>query len=265
MTSTPTSTSTETPEPQGAPEGTPTASETRRDLFLARYEQATDGPLAIMALVFLLTFTGQVIFNQPDEWWWRLLNGFGLLLWALFVIDLVVRFTLTRHRKGFFRRHWLQCLTVVLPQLRPLLSLRAFGQNGVLAGRKNFLSSKLVVSGFAAAVLIVWVGSLLVLQYEQDAPDSQITTFGTAVWWALQTITTVGYGDNIPITVPGRIVASAVMMLGIAAVGVISASLSAQFVKGPSTPDPTQVALQQEIAELKALVTELRDRLPAKP
>lgn len=257
-----TPTTTPAPEPTSHVDDVVPATKTARDRFLLRYERATDGPLAIMALVFLLTFTGQVIFNQPDEWWWRLLNGFGILLWALFVIDLVVRFALTRQRKGFFKRHWLQCITVVLPQLRPLLSLRAFGSNGVLADRKGFLSSKLVVSGFAGAILIIWVGSLLVLQYEQDVPGSQITTFGVAVWWALQTITTVGYGDNIPITVPGRIVASAVMFTGIAAVGVISASLSAQFVKTPSAPDPTHVALQQEVAELKALLADLRDRLP---
>jgi hypothetical protein len=59
----------------------------------------------------------------------------------------------------------------------------------------------------------------------QDQADANITTFGDALWWAATTVTTVGYGDRFPITATGRAVAVVLMLLGIAVIGVITASV----------------------------------------
>jgi voltage-gated potassium channel len=72
----------------------------------------------------------------------------------------------------------------------------------------------------ASAALLVFVGALAVLDVEQSAPDAKILTFGDAIWWAVATITTVGYGDMYPVTPLGRMVAGALMMGGIAVLGV---------------------------------------------
>jgi voltage-gated potassium channel len=55
-------------------------------------------------------------------------------------------------------------------------------------------------------------------------------SLGTGLWWAVQTVTTVGYGDHVPATVAGRIVAALVMLLGIGFVTVITASITSSFV-----------------------------------
>jgi voltage-gated potassium channel len=77
-----------------------------------------------------------------------------------------------------------------------------------------------------SAVLLVFVGSLAVLDVEQNAPDAKILSFGDAAWWAITTITTVGYGDLFPVTPIGRLVAAALMMSGIAVLGVVTASIA---------------------------------------
>jgi voltage-gated potassium channel len=64
-----------------------------------------------------------------------------------------------------------------------------------------------------------FVGALAVLDADQSAPDANILTFGDAVWWA---ITTVGYGDTYPVTPIGRMVAAALMMSGLAVLGVVT-------------------------------------------
>ena len=61
--------------------------------------------------------------------------------------------------------------------------------------------------------------SLAVYASERNAPGATITDYGDSVWWAIVTITTVGYGDMVPITVMGRIYASILMLGGVVIVG----------------------------------------------
>jgi voltage-gated potassium channel len=55
-------------------------------------------------------------------------------------------------------------------------------------------------------------------------------TLGSGLWWAVQTVTTVGYGDHVPTTKLGQIVAAGVMLLGIGFVTVITAAITSSFV-----------------------------------
>jgi voltage-gated potassium channel Kch len=56
-------------------------------------------------------------------------------------------------------------------------------------------------------------------------------TIGTAMWWAIQTVTTVGYGDNVPTTTNGRIIASILMVVGITLLAVLTATVTASLVE----------------------------------
>ena len=237
--------------------------ESRREDILHRYEAATDTWLSVLAFVYLITYTLQVVYRQPNDDWWQAADTFGNVLWALFVIDIVFRFTMTTHKRGFFRRHWLDIITVALPQFRPLRALRAFSKDGFIAKKgKGVLSGKAIAIGTMSTGIVVWVGSLMVLSAEQTAPDSEITSFGDALWWAMETITTVGYGDVVPVTVTGRVIAVAVMLLGISVLGVVSAGLAATLVKqtGPAAPQAPD-AVMSELAELKSMVAQLQQQL----
>lgn len=68
------------------------------------------------------------------------------------------------------------------------------------------------------------------LDAEQAAPGANIKTPGDALWWAATTVTTVGYGDRYPVTTQGRLIAVALMVVGIAMVGAITASVAAWLV-----------------------------------
>ncbi len=65
--------------------------------------------------------------------------------------------------------------------------------------------------------------------------DEDFPTIGTALWWAVQTVTTVGYGDVVPTTAVGRLIGTIVMLLGIGFVTVVTASITAMFVERART------------------------------
>jgi len=83
-------------------------------------------------------------------------------------------------------------------------------------------------------------------------------SIGSGLWWAVQTVTTVGYGDRVPETTPGQLLASVVMLLGIGFVTVITASITGAFVsrtRKEATGDTAQSAeqLQDIIARLERI------------
>lgn len=75
------------------------------------------------------------------------------------------------------------------------------------------------------------MAAIAVLDAERGKQNSNIDDIGDALWWAVTTITTVGYGDRYPVTAVGRLVAAALMVFGIALLGVLTASIAAWFVR----------------------------------
>jgi voltage-gated potassium channel len=80
------------------------------------------------------------------------------------------------------------------------------------------------------AVMAVGLGALAVLDAEEGAPEANIKTLGDALWWSSTTVTTVGYGDLYPVTTQGRLIAVALIVVGVALVGAITASVAAWMV-----------------------------------
>jgi voltage-gated potassium channel len=131
------------------------------------------------------------------------------------------------------------------------------------------------------AGMILSVASILILQFEVGAPDGNIKTGGEALWWAIVTITTVGYGDFFPVTFLGRLTAVFVMFAGIGIIGAL-ASILASLLVAPSTPevpateeapsvavtaaDPgSSGAIVAELASLRAEIAAMRAALPVDP
>ncbi|MEK9908317.1 MAG: ion channel, partial [Aquiluna sp.] len=118
-------------------------------------------------------------------------------------------------------------LALLLPAFRALRVLRVVI---VLRGLQPFLRTRSSRVGTIVGVtfpLILYTAALSVLEAERYAEGANITNFLDAIWWAIASVTTVGYGDRFPVTADGRLIATFLMVIGIGLFSALTALLAA--------------------------------------
>lgn len=195
---------------------------------LQLYEDRTQFALTLLALAFLAVYAAPVIdTNLPDS----LVDACTFaswVIWAAFGLDYIWRLYISEKRIRFVRGHIVELISVALPLLRPLRALRVLSLANLAArfdeDDRIFVNAARALVG--AIALLVTISSVAMLDVERDADGANITNFGDALWWGIVTITTVGYGDFFPVTFQGRMIAAAMMLLGIALIGVVTAGIA---------------------------------------
>ena len=221
-----------------------------------RWSQFTYWPLAIAAGVFLITYTAHVIGDVQGNWAVATSLTIGII-WLMFIVDYIVKLRLSHPRRLWFRTHKFDLVLALIPALRPVRLLDAFTRLTTFTKTAgNSIRARLLIYGVGSALLLVWYVSLMVLQFERNAPGASITSFGAAVWWAFCTVTTVGYGDYVPVTVPGRTAAVFLMAGGVVVVGLVVATISSWVVERASRGHDDAVPASR--ADMRALTAELQ-------
>ncbi|PXX10289.1 potassium channel family protein [Mycolicibacterium moriokaense] len=236
---------------------------------LGRFEHHTEWPLAAVALLFLGLYSAQILL-EPRGSTAAAITDAMRALYFVFVVDYLARLYLADPRAKWFVRHLFDLAIVVLPFLRPLrlLSLAVVVEVLQRAVGDTIRGRVIIYTVFGAAVMI-YAASLAMLDVERHAPDAHIKTFGDALWWAITTVTTVGYGDYTPVTGEGRIVAVALMIGGVTLLGVVTATLASWIVQRVAAEDTAnQTATWAQIEELREEIHRLTklvadDREPA--
>ena len=121
---------------------------------------------------------------------------------------------------------------------------------------------RLVAAVTVVTSVIVAVSAYLLWLAERNAAQANIRDYGDAVWWAIETITTVGYGDHHPTTTIGRVVATGLMVVGIALVGVIIATVVTWFFAELDLLRDVR-AIEAEEARTEVLLADILTRLEA--
>jgi voltage-gated potassium channel len=190
-------------------------------------------------------------------------------IWAIFAAELVFILVVAPRKAAALRAHWLDAaiVLVTLPLYGALLSslrsvrlyrLLRLVRAGVVIGRalqaeRNLTSGNaLRLAVLATVFLTIAAGAV---QSTVDTGD--FATFWDGVWWAVVTVTTVGYGDLYPHTVPGRIIGMAVMLLGVGFLAVLTATVASHFVQVDQGEDSRELLealhrLEADMAEVKA-------------
>ncbi|MFE5818612.1 potassium channel family protein [Streptomyces sp. NPDC056479] len=194
----------------------------------ARWEQRTEIPLFLASLVFLAAYAARVLAVSMPSVWKDLCWITMLALWVLFATDYVVRWRLSGQRfPRFARTHFLHTVVVLLPLLRPLRIVPLYDAIQHKQGEPRLsLHARVIAYASLSTLLLGFAGALAVYQQERGAPGATMRSFGDAVWWAAETISTVGYGDITPVTTGGRAIAMAMMAGGLALLGAVTGSFS---------------------------------------
>ncbi|KQV77071.1 hypothetical protein ASC61_06475 [Aeromicrobium sp. Root344] len=220
----------------------------------------------LLALVFLAAYAIPILQPDASESVRTACRTTVWVTWALLAVEVAARFVLADNKRTFFRQHWLDLAAVVLPVLRPLRLLRlvllvSFLQRHV----GHSLIGRVGVYVGGAISLTSFVASLAVLEAERAHPEGNIRTYGDSIWWVMTTLSTVGYGDHYPVTTEGRCIAVALMVVGVALLGVVTASLATWLIEQVREIEEESDALQrQDILALRDEVRRLRGALEAR-
>lgn len=192
------------------------------------WERRTTVPLVVLGVVFIVTYTIYVLAPWIPRGAGSPLFIALVVTWIVFLLDVVVRISLTPRggRWQFIRTHPIDVLSAVIPLFRAFRVLALLHNVPYLQRRSGAaVRANIIIYGTTYAVVFVYFIALATLQAERPAPGATITTFGDAIWWAIVTVATVGYGDMYPITAEGRFYAVFLMVGGVAIVGTASATI----------------------------------------
>lgn len=218
-----------------------------------RWRRLSEWPLLGLAVVFLLIYGWEVLADLPAGST-VVPDAVLTVVWIAFAADYGIRLALARARRRWFLVHLPELLVVALPALRPLRLLRLLSLVAILHRTSvAAFRGRIAVYAVSTTVLLVLVAGIGVLDAEQDAAGSNIRTIGDAWWWAFTTITTVGYGDYFPVTLPGRLVAVGLMACGVALLGTVTALFASWLVEQVNAASaPTRVPSPAPQAPAKA-------------
>ena len=228
----------------------------RRSILLRRWAAVAEPALLAVALLSIPLSIVELLksdLGPPDQ---RLVDGCGWVVWTAFLADLLVRAVLLPKPTDLFRRDKSSIAIVLLtaPGLpgamaflrlaRPVLRLVAVGTE--IATEARFVLTRHAVAFVVyLTVFTWWMSAALILVFERH---QKFDSLADGLWWSAVTMATVGYGDLAPVTLGGRIVAVATMVVGIGAFSVTTAKLFELFNRpAPPAPAPSLSPLDRSV------------------
>jgi voltage-gated potassium channel len=192
----------------------------------------------------------------------------NVFLTIIFLFDFGYRLTTAHSRSYYFLRDWGWAdLLACIPVLRFLRIFRIFKAYRLVKKQGtakiiDYLSNKR--ADFAlyllvfSVILILEVGSIMVLAAEAHSPQANITTAGDALWWGYVTITTVGYGDQYPVTAAGRLVGVVVMTTGVGIFATFAGFIANKLL---APKDTEETVPEQQISRFENQVLKRMDEI----
>ena len=215
-------------------------------------------------------------FENPGD---TLVSVGDWILWSIFFIQLVYNLAVSEDRLAYARGRWVLILVVIVsfPLLPNLLSLSRLARlirlfrllvvllYGLRALRRILARRGLVYVTAVATLLILGGGGVLSLLEGESVHGK----FFEGLWWAIVTVTTVGYGDIAPTTIWGRIVGVALMITGLGVISTLAAAVAAYFVSQDEDEDTQEIKgrlsrIEDSLQQTQAGVgesQEIRERL----
>ena len=220
-----------------------------------------------MLVVALLVIPDAVLdaANGRFEWLGHVLDW---VVWVAFAAELAAMLAVADDRRLWVRGHKLQVAIVVISGPLVLVSQHAarivrLARLLRLARVPHIAQRAFSLEGVETAAVVsavVIVGGGAAFAAVEVPPGGGSYSVWDGMWWAVQTVTTVGYGDLVPQTAAGRIVGVAVMVVGIGFVALLTGALAQRFLSQRSAENPVLERLAAIDERLERLETQLARR-----
>jgi voltage-gated potassium channel len=200
------------------------------------WEDRLERQLGMAALFAAVATVPVTILEEHDQYNPYVMAGVWII-WAIFLVEFTLLFVLARDRPAFVRRNTLNLIIVILSfpllpatiafvRLIRLVRIVAVMWWGIHEIERTLGRREVVHVAAAATALVLLSGEILSVLEPKTVPDG----FWQGVWWAVVTVTSVGYGDVVPQTAAGRILATILMLTGLGLISTLAASISAYFI-----------------------------------
>lgn len=246
-----------------------------KDELLLALQGAMELPMVILSFIMLALFLVEITADPPAEWR-RVINLAQWAIWVTFVVEFVVKLSLAPSKLRFLKRNWLMGAAIALPVLRVFRLLRAVralrtaGTLRVIAvGNRTIRKLGILFERrhlqylLSVVIAVDLLGAAGMYYLERGIPGANITTFGSAVWWASGTLTTVGT-ELYPLSAEGRVLAIVMMIFGVSVFGYIAGSLASLFVDLDSAARrESEKAEPEGYSQLQEEIHQLEERIAA--
>jgi voltage-gated potassium channel len=223
----------------------------------AELERRLEWPLLLFALLTIPV----IVLEQSDVSgsWDALAGALNWMIWLAFLAEIVLMLRVVDDRSRWLREHPLDVAIVVftppflpaaLQAARSFRLLRLVRLVKLTVLTRRMLSTEGVRDAAVLALLAILAGGAAFAAVEKTDADGQAISAWDGVWWAITTVTTVGYGDLAPRTDGGRAIAIVVMLVGIGFVAILTAAAAERFMRS-----------RQEAAEERAELNERLDEI----
>ncbi len=226
--------------------------------------------LALISVVLVIFGFMDVIYLQNPPY-----NIIDLMIWIVFIVDYLWRFFTSKEKFRFIIDNIFDLLAILpsnaiftvfrlgrifrLAKLTKLVKLtrllRIIGLTGKLERNiSRFLRTNGLIYILYVNIFIVLVGSSILSVVEEKS-------FSDSLWWALVTVTTVGYGDIVPVSLFGKWLAVLLMLVGISTIGMLTSAFTNFFVKDNPVEQIKLDKLQDELSSQRILIEKQSEKI----
>lgn len=239
------------------------------------------GLLAIISIIDMIILVIPSVSSNTKD----VLTIIQAFLTIFFLADFLYRFYTAQSKKQYFIHDfgWADLLSCLPGGFRIFRIFRLFkvyrlmkryGYKKIVREIKDNRAEMAIYLVVVLVVLVIQIGGVWVLRFENNNPDANIKTGADALWWAFVTITTVGYGDRYPTTGGGRLIGMALMVCGVGIFSVFTGFIANSFLAPKKKEEESNGEIAEpsdpkaKIAEIKAMLeeqqkasSELKERL----
>lgn len=244
--------------------------ERERSEVLQRVEDWLEIPMLVLSFAWLLLFIIEFTRGLTP-----FLETLGIVIWIIFILDFVLKFTLAPHKLAFLKRNWLTEIALLVPALRVFRIFRvlrvlraARAVRGLRLVRfitslnrgMKALGASLERRGFGYVIgitILVIVSGAAGMYALEDGVEGGFRNYGEALWWTAMLLTSIG-SEYWPQTSEGRVLCVLLSIYGFAVFGYITATLASFFIGRDADREDAEIAGAREIRKLHDEVLKLR-------